>query len=277
MNLSELQNTSDIKTIYQAIHPRYPELKGQVAVVTGAARGIGLGIAIRLAREGMQVWLADINPTILGASVVALHEAGATVWEFVGDLSQPEPIQHLFDAVQSQSGALHLLVNNAADLERHRLFDEPPELLDVQLNNNVRGPYLCAKAAATVMRDNGGSIIHISSVGGIRAHWRGLPYDVTKGAIDAMTRAMSIDLAEYNIRVNAIAPGATFTEKSPAKDSPLFQELVDRIPLHRFASTSEIGAVAAFLASSDASYITGQVIYIDGGLTAQLSPPGQHL
>lgn len=267
-----------IETLYRSISPRYPELKGEVAVVTGAAQGIGLGIAIRLAREGMQVWLADINATALAATTESLREVGATVWDFVGDLSQPEPVQQLFDAVKSESTTLHLLVNNAADLKRHRLFDEPPELLDVQLASNVRGPYLCAKAAAAIMRDSGGgNIITISSVGGIRAHWRGLPYDVTKGAIDAMTRAMAIDLAEYNIRVNAIAPGATFTQKSPAKDSPLFQELVDRIPLHRFAETTEIGGVAAFLASSDASYITGQVIYIDGGLTAQLSPPGQHL
>jgi 3-oxoacyl-[acyl-carrier protein] reductase len=128
------------------------------------------------------------------------------------------------------------------------------------------------------MRETGGgNIIHISSVGGLRAHWRGFPYDVTKGAIDSMTRAMAIDLAEYNIRVNAIGPGATRTRRTPSDEHPVIQEMSGRIPLGRFGLVSEISSVVSFLASSEASYITGQIIYVDGGITAQLSPPGQKL
>jgi NAD(P)-dependent dehydrogenase (short-subunit alcohol dehydrogenase family) len=272
------ETTSAIATLYQSISPRYPELKGQTALVTGAAQGIGLGIAVRLAREGMQVWLADINATALAEAAAALRGVGAVAWDFAGDMSQQEAIHRLFDAVKDQTAALHLLVNNAADLRRRRLFDEEPHLLEDQLATNIRGPYWCSKYAAAVMRENsGGNIIHISSVGGLRAHWHGLPYDVTKGAIDAMTRAMAIDLAEYNIRVNAVAPGATRTEKTAAMNNVEIQQVAELIPLRRFATTSEMSAVVAFLASSEASYITGQVIYVDGGITAQLSPPGQNL
>ena len=124
---------------------------------------------------------------------------------------------------------------------------------------------------------SGGNIIHISSVGAIRAHWKGLPYDVTKGAINAMTRAMAIDLAEYNIRVNAIGPGARKTYRTGSSGNTAVQEMSNRIPLKRFGLVSEISSVTAFLASQEASYITGQVIYVDGGITAQLSPPKQWL
>ena len=141
---------------------------------------------------------------------------------------------------------------------------------------NIRAPYLLALRAAAVMRPmQRGNIVSISSVGGIRAHWSGLPYDVTKGAIDAMTRAMALDLAREGIRINAIAPGAIHREGITMPSDPRLQALAERIPMARFGTPLEIGAMVAFLASSDASYITGQVFYVDGGVTAQLSPPGQ--
>jgi 3-oxoacyl-[acyl-carrier protein] reductase len=120
-----------------------------------------------------------------------------------------------------------------------------------------------------------GCIVHISSVGGLRVHQPGVPYDVTKAALDGLTRAMGVELADSGIRVNAIAPGAIHTERRPPLDDPAMQAIADRIPLRRFGHPLEIGAVVAFLASPDASYITGQVIYVDGGITTQLSPRGQ--
>ena len=257
--------------------PRYPELAGKVAVVTGAAKGIGQGIALRLARERMRVVAADIDGESLAVSATALQEMDGEVLAFRGDLSEPEDIDRLFEETMAEFNTVDLLVNNAADLERRRLLDEHEALLDLQLATNVRGPYICSQKAAAIMRDaGGGAIIHISSVGGIRAHHRGFPYDVTKGAIDAMTRAMAIDLGGYGIRVNAIGPGVTHTYKTEATtDLKAHRATVDGIPLQRFGTPSDIASMVAFLASSDAGYVTGQVIYVDGGITAQLSPAGR--
>lgn len=266
----------DIEAQFHTMTPRYPELAGQVAVVTGGAKGIGQGIVLRLVREGMRVVLADIDEESLDATAASLRRLGADLLAFPGDLSQADVIRRLFEETMTAYGAIDLLVNNAADLERKRLLHEHEALLERQLATNIRGPYLCSLHAANIMRAaNGGSIVHISSVGAFRAHWNGFPYDVTKGAINAMTRAMAIDLAEYNIRVNAIGPGATRTYRTPPDDHPVVQRVSARIPLGRFGTAAEIGAMVAFLASPEAAYITGQVIYVDGGLTAQLTPKGE--
>lgn len=263
---------------FQRLVPRYPELKGQVAVVTGSAKGIGQGIALRLIREGMRVVIADIDGGSLAATYESLDKLGATLLAFQGDLSQPETIKQLFEETLNKFGGINLLVNNAADLERRRLLDEHEDLLSLQIATNLLGPYHCSTQAAKIMREGGGgNIIHISSVGGLRAHWKGFPYDVTKGAIDAMTRAMAIDLAEYNIRVNAVAPGAIRTARTPSNDHPMIQEMSSRIPLKRFGLVSEISSMVAFLASPEGGYITGQIVYVDGGITTQLAPPGQIL
>jgi len=263
---------------YNSIISRYPELVGQVAVITGGAKGIGQGIALRLAREGMKIVIADIDTDSLASTAESFRQLGVNILAFEGDLSQSEVIDRLFKVILDTFGGVDLLINNAADLNRRRLLDEHEALLKHQLATNVNGPYLCSFQAANIMRnDGGGNIIHISSVGALRAHWKGLPYDVTKGAVNAMTRAMAIDLAEYNIRVNAVAPGAIKTYRTGSGGNTAVSEMSARIPLKRFGLVSEISSAIAFLASHEASYITGQIIHVDGGITAQLSPPGQWL
>lgn len=254
---------------------RYPDLRGQVAVVTGAAKGIGQGIANRLAAEGMRIVAADVDAESLAATADFLRDLGAEVVAFHGDLSATEPIVKMFEAAQEAFGTVDLLVNNAADLERRSLLDDHEALLDLQLAANIRGPYVCSQKAATIMREaQRGNIIHISSVGALRAHHRGFPYDVTKGAINTMTRAMAVDLGRYGIRVNAVAPGVTYTYRAEGKtDHPEYRAEVDGLPLRRSGTVVDIGAAVAFLASAEASYITGQVVYVDGGMTAQLGPP----
>ena len=262
----------DMQSMYESIHPRYPELSGQVAIVTGSSRGIGKGIAMRLAREGMKVVINGRTPETVEATTAELRGLGADALAVLADVGQTEDINRLFAETLQAFGSVDLLVNNAANLKRVHFFEVDEALLDAQLTDNIRGPYLCATRAAEAMRESGlgGNIIHISSVGGLVAHWRGLPYDVTKGALDAMTRAMALELTEYGIRVNAIAPGATRTERSLAVNEEKMQAFAQHIPISRLGTPLEIGAAVAFLASPDAAYITGQVIYVDGGLTVQL-------
>lgn len=255
--------------------PRYGDLRGKVAVITGAGKGIGHGIAQRLAAEGMRIVAADFDQEALEVTTTALRNQGSAVLPCLGDLSKNEAIEQTFAAAIAEYGTVDLLVNNAADLQRKRLLDDHEAVLDLQLVTNIRGPYVCSRHAAEIMRAaGGGSIVHISSVGGLRAHHRGLPYDITKGAIDAMTRAMAIDLGPYGIRVNAVAPGVTYTYRTEQyAHSPAYQAGLEGIPLRRSGTVFDIAAAVAFLASVEASYITGQVLYVDGGLTAQLTPP----
>jgi 3-oxoacyl-[acyl-carrier protein] reductase len=266
----------EMASVFETIQPRYPELKGQVALITGSSRGIGKGVALRLAREGMKIVLHGHDRDELDKTRAEFEGVGAQVISVQADFTQADAIETLFQETLAAFGTLHLLVNNAADLRRQHLFEDRPSLLDHQLAVNVRAPYACAERAAQIMRPaKSGSIVNVSSVGGLRAHWAGLPYDMTKGAIDAMTRAMALDLAREGIRMNAIAPGAVRLERTRAADDPSMQALTGRIPLARMGTAQEMAAVVAFLASNEASYIVGQVIYVDGGITAQLSPPGQ--
>jgi NAD(P)-dependent dehydrogenase (short-subunit alcohol dehydrogenase family) len=263
----------DKKTDFEIIRPRYPEFNGQVAIVTGSSRGIGKGIGLRLAREGMSVVINGLNPERVAATTAEFQELGLKVLGHPANIGEPDEIQVLFDTVLQKFGRVDLLVNNAANLRRKPFFDVDATLVENQLAANIRGPYTCARHAAEIMRtQGGGNIINISSVGGLRAHWPGLPYDMTKGALDALTRSLGIELAEYGIRVNGIAPGATRTEKTPTDGNPWMEAAKVRVPLGRLGFALEIGAAVAFLASPEASYITGQTIYVDGGITAQLTP-----
>lgn len=262
----------DTKTVFNNIQPRYPEFEGKVALVTGSSRGIGKGIALRLAREGMKLVINGLDTERVATTTGELQPLGVSVLGIAADVGNSDEVDRLFGKTLDVFCRLDLLVNNAADLRRVSFFEIDEAMLDHQLAANIRGPFICSRRAAGIMVDQGGgNIIHISSVGGLRAHWPGLPYDFTKGALDAMTRAMGLELADYGIRVNAVAPGATRTEKTPPPDHPRMQAFSNRIPLGRFGLAEEIGAAVAFLASADAGYITGQVLYVDGGITAQLS------
>jgi 3-oxoacyl-[acyl-carrier protein] reductase len=261
--------------LYASAHPRYPELAGQVAIVTGSSRGIGRGIVARLAREGMRVVITSRTPKAVERTTDELCALGAEALGVVADLSRSTGIQRLVDRSLEAFGTVDLLVNNAADLRRVPLFEIGEDMLGQELAINIRAPFLLSQRVAAVMRRAGqGNIIHISSVGGLRAHRPALPYDATKGAIDALTRGMALDLAPFGIRVNAVAPGPVHTERWLAPEHPHAKAVAGRVPLGRFATVLEIGAAVAFLASPEAAYITGQVLYVDGGITAQLSPPG---
>ena len=264
------------RQLFEVAKARYPELKDKVAIVTGSSRGIGKGIAIRLAKEGMKVVVNGVTPQRVEESTQEIQACGVQAVGVIADVGTTDGAEKLINGAMQTFGSLDLLVNNAATLKRYTFFDVTETILDENLAANLRGPYLCIQKAAAIMRQQGGgSIVNISSVGGLRAHHRGLPYDMTKGGLDMMTRAIAIDLIQYGIRVNSIAPGAIRTEKTLPENHPDIVAAAARIPEARFGHVLEVGAGVAFLASEEAGYMVGQVIYIDGGLTIQLTPPGQ--
>lgn len=272
----------DTAELFHTLPVRYPELKGQVALVTGSARGIGKGIALRLGREGMRLLITGLVADEVEQTTAELQALGVEAAGIAGDLNHDDDIAAMFDRLMEHYGTIDLLVNNAAALQRKLLLEMPDEMLDHQLGLNVRAPVLCAKRAAAIMVEQGktGSIVSITSVGAIRAHIVAMPYDMTKGAIDALTRSLAVELARHGIRANAIAPGLILTERAQEilrEDSSRYDEVLARIPLARGGLPQEIGAMVAYLASSDATYITGQIMYVDGGISIQLSPPGQVL
>lgn len=258
---------------YFAIPARYPELRNKVAIVTGSTRDIGKGIAERLTREGMKVVINSRTAQAVDETTQELRSYGADVLPVAADVSQDEGIGQLIDQTLAHYGTVDLLVNNAADLRRRLFLSGSEELLDIELATNVRGPYLLSLRAAEVMRaKGGGNLINISTVGALRAHYGGLPYDATKGALDAMTRAMALDLGSEGIRVNAVAPGPIRDHREFRGPEEKVASYKARLPLGMLGLPSDVASAVAFLASEDAAFITGQILYVDGGLTAQLTP-----
>jgi NAD(P)-dependent dehydrogenase (short-subunit alcohol dehydrogenase family) len=255
--------------------PSYPDLAGKPAIVTGTSRGIGCGIAEVLGRQGMKLVLAARSADAGEAFAEELRSRGIECQFVAADLSGPEGAQALTDAALGRFGRIHLLVNNAALLWSRPILELDEEAYHRSFEGNVRMVYGPSFLAARHMAEaGGGTIIHISSVGGLRAH-RGLAgYDASKGAIDALTRSMALDLAPHGIRVNTVAPGLTQKRPRESRGGHFASGAAAYVPLQRPGTPEDIGHAVAFLASEAASYITGQVIYVDGGLTAQLSPPG---
>jgi NAD(P)-dependent dehydrogenase (short-subunit alcohol dehydrogenase family) len=195
-----------------------------------------------------------------------LRSRGVEVVWVTADISGEGDARRVFDAALASFGRVDLLVNNAARLRSRAFLDLTPEEYEASLESNLRMVYWLSRLCAAWMSESGGGrIVNLSSVGGLRAH-RGLSgYDASKGAIDALTRSMAVDLAPHGIRVNAVAPGNSVHGRP---------RVLPGVPLGRSATSEDIGAAVAFLASDASSYITGQVMYVDGGLTAQLTPPG---
>ncbi len=265
---------ADLHHSYAHLPRRYVELMGRCAVVTGASRGIGLGIASRLAREGMRVLLCGLDVEEVEEASMTLRGLDGNVIGIAGDLTVSEAVADIIPTAIKTFGRVDVLVNNAADIRRARLEDLPPDWIERQWAINVRTPLLLSQAVAPIMRQQGGGVIvNISSVGGQRAQLPGLPYGMTKGALDALTRNLAMDLGEYRIRVNAVAPGWTPMNLDPVADASYLDSTSAYLSIRRPGSPQDIGSMVAFLASDDATYITGQVIAVDGGLSAQLHPP----
>ena len=244
-------------------------LLGRVAIVTGAARGIGLAIGQRLAAEGARVTLVDLNESAGREAAAAISQSATFV---AADVADSRQVRELVDATLAREGRIDILVNNAGILHAAEFLDVDEADFDRVLRVNVKSAFLCGQAVAKSMVAGKvrGAIVNMASVNAVLAIANQVPYTVSKGAVNQLTKVMAIALAPHGIRVNAIGPGTIATEmtKGVQTDAAARRRVMSRTPLGRIGEPAEIAAIAAFLASDDASYITGQTIYPDGGRLA---------
>ena len=248
-------------------------LAGKVAVITGGGTGIGAGIALSLAEAGTAVVISP-NSNTAGAEATAatIHAAGGRALVKACDVRDFDQVQALFDATIADFGRVDFLINNAGITEPHSLLEMTPDEWDRTLNINLRGMFFCTQrfAKEVIRRGSGGRIVNLSSVHGFAAVPDHAHYEASKGGINMFTKASAIELAPHNIQVNAIAPGAIEVERYFGFPGYNRDDWGSRIPAGRVGLPDDIGPVAAFLCSEGASYITGQIIWVDGGMTSRL-------
>jgi NAD(P)-dependent dehydrogenase (short-subunit alcohol dehydrogenase family) len=247
-----------------------PRLHDRVAIVTGAAQGIGHAIAKRLLDEGARVLLCDLDATRVADAARALDPAGKRTSTHAGDVSRKATAIALVDAAVAAFGRVDILVNNAGITHAAEFLDLDEADFDRVLAVNLKSMFVCGQAAARrmVAQKSGGAIVNLSSVNAILAIANQVPYVVSKGGINQLTKVMALALAPHGIRVNGIGPGTIATEmakKAVLGSEEAKRKILSRTPMGRLGEPEEIAAVAAFLASDDASYLTGQTIYPDGG------------
>jgi 3-oxoacyl-[acyl-carrier protein] reductase len=245
----------------------------RVALVTGASRGIGRAIALTLAQRGAAVAVNYRSHEEDALSVVKeIEEAGGTAVAIGADVSDPAAARELVEEARRRLGGLHVLINNAGITSDGLIYNMAPDAWLEVMKVNFGGAFHCTHAVAEhFMSQRDGAIVNISSVMGERG-WIGQSnYSASKGALNAFTRASAIELARFNVRVNAVLGGVVPTD--------LINEILDRdggkgmrrqIPMRQFATLEQVATVAAFLAGPDAAYVTGELVLVDGGLASQL-------
>jgi 2-deoxy-D-gluconate 3-dehydrogenase len=257
------------------------DLGGKVALVTGAAQGFGFACARRLAEAGAAVVLADCRADRLDDARARLAAEGRTVAAALGDVSVGDDVERLVETAAESFGRLDVLVNNAGVFSNFLLENLTPTEFQRILGVNVGGTFLCIRAAAARMREqgDGGSIVNITSIDAVHPSGSGLShYGTSKHAIWGLTKTMALELGPDRIRVNAIAPGPSLTEGAIEFVQAGAPEGIDvdaqwaayeaRIPLRRLAQADDVGRTAVFLASDLGSYVNGAQIVVDGGLLA---------
>lgn len=248
------------------------DLKNKITIVTGARRGIGRAIALRLAKDGAKVAVTDISKNDCEKVVKEIEELGSEGLALELDVTNEENIKEVVKAVKKKFGRIDILVNNAGIFMQEELDKMDTEKIDKILAVNLRGMILCTKYVLPEMKSqNYGKIISIASIAGFVGFALSSIYCATKGAIINMTRELALDLGKYKINVNAVAPGVIATDmtKDMLADEKVKAELLSGIPYGRIGQPEDIANAVAFLASDESAYITGHTLVVDGGWIAQ--------
>ncbi len=244
------------------------DLQDQIAVITGAGRGIGRGIALELAKCGATV-VVNYNSSGEAAEAVVndIISAGGTAAVFQADVSDAEQSEALIKHATSTYGQIDILVNNAGTTRDNVIMMMKPEDFDTVINTNLRSTWLCSKAAVrAMMRKRYGRIINITSISGIAGQSGQTNYSASKAGIIGLTKSLAREVASRSITVNAVAPGFVLTDLTKDLPDDLTGQLKDFIPLGRWGEVEEIAHAVSFLASKEAGYITGHVLNVDGGM-----------
>jgi len=243
-------------------------LDGKVGVVTGAGRGIGYAIASVLAEAGAQVALVDVNPQLLEQASSTLSEAGGKVRTSICDVSDSSQVDRTIQEILGSWGRIDILVNNAGITRDNLLLRMKDEDWDAVLNVNLRGAFLfCRAVARPMLKAHFGRIINIASISGIVGNPGQVNYSASKAGLIALTKTLARELGSRNITVNAVAPGFIATEMSAKLGPELIEGIKQRTPLGRLGDPQDVADAVLFLCSEAASFITGQVLTVDGGLT----------
>lgn len=242
-------------------------LKDKVAIVTGGSRGIGYATVDAFLREGAKVILCASRQETADKAVASLKEKypESTVEGIWPDLSNAAEVKEAFDAIGNKYGSIDILVNNAGISEKTPFVDYTEELFDKVMDLNVKGVYTASKAAVDwMLKANSGVILNTSSMVSRDAQPSGFTYPTSKFAVNGLTLSLARELAPKGIRVNAIAPGITETDMMKAVPKEMIQPLIARIPMGRLGQPEDIANAFVFFASDEASYISGQILYVDG-------------
>ena len=244
-------------------------LTGKTAIVTGGSRGIGKAVCLELARRGCNIVLSFAGNTAAADQTVAECQAlGVQALAVQGNVADADAVKALFDAALKQFGAVDILVNNAGITRDNLLMLLKEEDFDAVVDTNLKGTFLCMKAAVRpMMKQRHGRIISLSSVVGLHGNAGQVNYAASKAGVIGMTKSLAKELAGRNITVNAVAPGFIDTDMTAVLPDKAKEAILSSIPMARLGAAEDVASAVAFLASDEAGYITGQVLAVDGGMS----------